>query len=234
MQQDQYYQPALSAVRENALMRTVFNWMAAGLAVSGLTAYFTANSPFLLNLIFGNSFMMFVLIIGELGMVFAISKGVNTMQVSTASTLFLLFSFINGLTLSAVLLAYTYESIATTFLVTAGTFGATSLYGYVTKKDLTSMGGLLMMALIGLIIASVVNIFMASSTLGWIITYAGILIFVGLTAYDTQKIKKLGLSLTPADGDQYGRISIVGALMLYLDFVNLFLLMLRILGGRRN
>jgi len=234
MQQDQYYQPALSAVRENALMRTVFNWMAAGLAVSGLTAYFTANSPFLLNLIFGNSFMMFVLIIGELGMVFAISKGVNTMQVSTASTLFLLFSFVNGLTLSAVLLAYTYESIATTFLVTAGTFGATSLYGYVTKKDLTSMGGLLMMALIGLIIASVVNIFMASSTLGWIITYAGILIFVGLTAYDTQKIKKLGLSLTPADGDQYGRISIVGALMLYLDFVNLFLLMLRILGGRRN
>ena len=234
MQQDQYYQPALSAVRENALMRTVFNWMAAGLAVSGLTAYFTANSPFLLNLIFGNSFMMFVLIIGELGMVFAISKGVNTMQVSTASTLFLLFSFVNGLTLSAVLLAYTYESIATTFLVTAGTFGATSLYGYVTKKDLTSMGGLLMMALIGLIIASVVNIFMASSTLGWIITYAGILIFVGLTAYDTQKIKKLGLSLTPADGEQYGRISIVGALMLYLDFVNLFLLMLRILGGRRN
>lgn len=234
MQQDQYYQPTISAVRENILMRTVFNWMTVGLAVSGLTAYFTASSPFLLNLIFGNSFMMFVLIIGELGMVFAISKGVNTMQVSTASTLFLLFSFVNGLTLSAVLLAYTYESIATTFLVTAGTFGATSLYGYVTKKDLTSWGGLLMMALIGLIIASVVNIFMASSTLGWIITYAGILIFVGLTAYDTQKIKKMGLTLTPADGDQYGRISIVGALMLYLDFVNLFLLMLRVLGGRRN
>lgn len=234
MQQDQYYQPTISAVRENILMRTVFNWMTVGLAVSGLTAYFTASSPFLLNLIFGNSFMMFVLIIGELGMVFAISKGVNTMQVSTASTLFLLFSFVNGLTLSAVLLAYTYESIATTFLVTAGTFGATSLYGYVTKKDLTSWGGLLMMALIGLIIASVVNIFMASSTLGWIITYAGILIFVGLTAYDTQKIKKMGLTLTPADGDQYGRISIVGALMLYLDFVNLFLLMLRVLGGRRS
>ncbi len=234
MQQEQYYQPSMSAVRENALMRTVFNWMAVGLAVSGFTAYFTANSPFLLNLIFGNSFMMFVLIIGELGMVFAISRGVNTMQVSTASTLFLLFSFVNGLTLSAVLLAYTYESIASTFLVTAGTFGATSLYGYVTKKDLTSMGGLLMMALIGLIIASVVNMFLASSTLGWVITYAGILIFVGLTAYDTQKIKKMGLTLTPADGDQYGRISIVGALMLYLDFVNLFLLMLRILGGRRN
>ncbi len=234
MQQDQYYQPSLSAVRENALMRSVFNWMAAGLVVSGLTAYFTASSPFLLNLIFGNSFMMFVLIIGELGMVFAISRGVNTMQVSTASTLFLLFSFVNGLTLSAVLLAYTSQSIASTFLVTAGTFGATSLYGYVTKKDLTSMGGLLMMALIGLIIASVVNMFMASSTLGWIITYAGILIFVGLTAYDTQKIKKMGLTLTPADGDQYGRISIVGALMLYLDFVNLFLLLLRILGGRRN
>ncbi len=234
MQQDQYFQPSLSAVRENALMRSVFNWMAAGLVVSGLTAYFTANSPALLNLIFGNSFMMFLLILGELGMVIAISRGVNTMQVSTASTLFLLFSFVNGLTLSAVLLAYTYESIASTFLITAGTFGATSLYGYVTKKDLTSMGGLLMMALIGLIIASVVNIFMASSTLGWIITYAGILIFVGLTAYDTQKIKKLGMTLTPADGDQYGRISIVGALMLYLDFVNLFLLMLRIFGGRRN
>jgi FtsH-binding integral membrane protein len=146
----------------------------------------------------------------------------------------MLFSFVNGLTLSAVLLAYTYESIATTFLVTAGTFGATSLFGYVTKKDLSSMGNFLFMALIGLIIASVVNMFLASSTMGWIITYVGILIFVGLTAYDTQKIKRLNATVSPADGESYGRLALIGALMLYLDFVNLFLLLLRVMGGRRN
>ncbi len=234
MQQDPYYQPSLAVTRENALLRAVYNWMVVGLGISGLTAYFTANSPAVLNLIFGNSFTMILLIVAELGMVYAISGGVRNLRASTATTLFMLFSFVNGLTLSAVLLAYTYESIATTFLVTAGTFGVTSLFGYVTKKDLSSMGNFLFMALIGLIIASVVNIFLASSTMGWIITYAGILIFVGLTAYDTQKIKKLNATVSPADGESYGRLALIGALMLYLDFVNLFLLLLRVMGGRRN
>ncbi len=234
MQQDPYYQPSLAATRENALLRAVYNWMVVGLGISGLTAYFTANSPAVLNLIFGNSFTMIILIVAELGMVYAISGGVRNLRASTATTLFMLFSFVNGLTLSAVLLAYTYESIATTFLVTAGTFGATSLFGYVTKKDLSSMGNFLFMALIGLIIASVVNMFLASSTMGWIITYVGILIFVGLTAYDTQKIKRLNATVSPADGESYGRLALIGALMLYLDFVNLFLLLLRVMGGRRN
>ncbi len=234
MQQDPYYQPSLAVARENALLRAVYNWMVVGLGISGLTAYFTANSPAVLNLIFGNSFTMILLIVAELGMVYAISGGVRNLRASTATTLFMLFSFVNGLTLSAVLLAYTYESIATTFLVTAGTFGATSLFGYVTKKDLSSMGNFLFMALIGLIIASVVNMFLSSSTMGWIITYVGILIFVGLTAYDTQKIKRLNATVSPADGESYGRLALIGALMLYLDFVNLFLLLLRVMGGRRN
>ncbi len=234
MQQDPFYQPSLAVTRENALLRAVYNWMVVGLGISGLTAYFTANSPAVLNLIFGNSFTMILLIVAELGMVYAISGGVRNLRVSTATTLFMLFSFVNGLTLSAVLLAYTYESIATTFLVTAGTFGATSLFGYVTKKDLSSWGNFLFMGLIGIIIASVVNIFLSSSTMGWIITYAGILIFVGLTAYDTQKIKRLNATVSPADGESYGRLALIGALMLYLDFVNLFLLLLRVMGGRRN
>jgi len=234
MQQDPFYQPSLVATRENALLRAVYNWMVIGLGISGLTAYFTASSPAVLNLIFGNSIVLILLVVAELGMVYAISGGVRNLRVSTATTLFMLFSFVNGLTLSAVLLAYTSESIATTFLVTAGTFGATSLFGYATKKDLTSWGNYLFMALIGLIIASLVNMFLASSAMGWIITYAGILIFVGLTAYDTQKIKKLNATVSPADGESYGRLALIGALMLYLDFVNLFLLLLRVMGGRRS
>jgi len=234
MNNDPYFQPSLAATRENALVRSVYNWMMIGLGVSGLTAYFTSNSPALLQMIYGNSLVLIVLIVAELGMVYAISGGVKSLSASTASTLFLLFSFINGLTLSSIFLIYTSESIATTFLITGVTFGATSLYGYVTKRDLTSWGGFLFMGLIGIIIASVVNIFLSSSMLGWAITYLGIFIFVGLTAYDTQKIRLLGQSISPADGERYGRLSLIGALMLYLDFVNLFLLLLRIFGGRRN
>ncbi len=234
MNTDPYYQPSLSITRENALVRSVYNWMMIGLGVSGLTAYFTSNSPALLQLIYGNSLVLILLIVAELGMVYAISGGVKSLSASTASTLFLLFSFINGLTLSSIFLIYTSESIATTFLITGVTFGATSLYGYVTKKDLTSWGGFLFMGLIGIIIASIVNIFLNSSMLGWAITYLGIFIFVGLTAYDTQKIRQLGQTISPADGERYGRLSLIGALMLYLDFVNLFLLLLRIFGGRRN
>ncbi len=234
MDQDPYYQQSLAITRENVLVRAVYNWMMIGLLVSGLTAYFSSNNPLILNLVFGNSFVLILLIIAELGMVYAISGGVKSMAASTATTMFLLFSFINGLTLAAIFLVYTYQSIATTFLVTGVTFGSTSLYGYVTKRDLTSMGSYLFMGLIGIIIASVVNFFVQSTMMGWIITYLGILIFVGLTAYDTQKIRRMGENISPADGERYGRMAIIGALMLYLDFINLFLLLLRILGGRRN
>lgn len=234
MNQDPYFQESLSLTKENALLRSVYNWMMLGLFVSGLTAYLTVHSPTVLSLVYGNSVMLFILIIAELGMVYAISGGVRNMQASTASTLFLLFSFLNGLTLSSIFIIYTAESITTTFLITGLTFGVTSFYGYSTKKDLTSWGSFLFMGLIGIIIASVVNIFVHSTALGWIISYIGVFIFVGLTAYDTQKIRKMGYEITPSAGEAYGRLSIIGALMLYLDFVNLFLMLLRIFGGRRS
>ncbi len=234
MNQDPFYQESLSITRENALLRSVYNWMMLGLLVSALTAYFTVHSPMVMNLVYGNSIVLILLIVAELGMVFAISGGVKKMQASTASTLFLLFSFINGLTLSAILLVYAPTAIAKTFLITALTFGITSFYGYTTKKDLTSWGSFLFMGLIGIIIASVVNIFIRSSAMDLIISYIGVLIFVGLTAYDTQKIRRLGMEITPSAGEAYGRLSIIGALMLYLDFVNLFLMLLRIFGGGRS
>jgi len=231
--QNQLNTQPLTAVQENTLLRSVYNFMMMGLAISGVTAWMTSNSPFILNLIFGNSLVFFGLIIAELVMVWKISRSIqSSMSASTASTMFLLFSFINGLVLASVFLAYTAESITATFFVTAVTFGATSFYGYVTKTNLSSIGNYLFMALIGLIIASVVNIFLQSSTMGWIITYAGILIFVGLTAYDTQKIKMLGQTIGTADGERFGKIAVMGALSLYLDFVNLFLLLLRVLGRR--
>jgi len=231
--QNQFNTQPLTAVQENTLLRSVYNFMMMGLAISGVTAWMTSNSPFILNLIFGNSLVFFGLIIAELVMVWKISRSIqSSMSASTASTMFLLFSFINGLVLASVFLAYTAESITATFFVTAVTFGATSFYGYVTKTNLSSIGNYLFMALIGLIIASVVNIFLQSSTMGWIITYAGILIFVGLTAYDTQKIKMLGQTIGTADGERFGKIAVMGALSLYLDFVNLFLLLLRVLGRR--
>jgi FtsH-binding integral membrane protein len=232
--QDYTKQQSLTAVQENTLLRSVYNFMMMGLAISGVTAWMASNSPFIINLIYGNSFVFFGLIIAELAMVWKMSRSIqSSMSASTASTLFLLFSFVNGLTLASVFMVYTAESITATFFVTAVTFGATSLYGYVTKTDLSSIGNYLFMALIGLIIASVVNIFLQSSAMGWIITYAGILIFVGLTAYDTQKIKVLGQTIGTSDGERFGKIAVMGALSLYLDFVNLFLLLLRVLG-RRN
>ncbi len=231
MNQDPFYQESLSIPRTNALLRSVYNWMMLGLLVSALTAYFTVHSPTVMSLVYGNSIVLILLIVAELGMVFAISGGVKKMQASTASTMFLLFSFLNGLTLSAILLVYSPSAIAKTFLITSLTFGITSFYGYSTKKDLTSWGSFLFMGLIGIIIASVVNIFIRSSAMDLIISYIGVLIFVGLTAYDTQKIRRLGMEITPSAGEAYGRLSIIGALMLYLDFVNLFLMLLRIFGG---
>ena len=235
MQNQFHAQPALTAVQENTLLRSVYNFMLLGLAISGFTAWLASNSDFMRSLLFGNSFTLILLIVAEFGMVIAISRSTMTsMAASTASTLFLLFSFVNGLTLSSIFLVYDLGSIATTFFVTAATFGATSLYGYVTKTNLSSIGNYLFMALIGLIIASVVNMFVASSALDWLITYAGILIFVGLTAYDTQKIKNISGKMAGIGGEQFGKIAILGALSLYLDFINIFLLMLRIFGGGRD
>ncbi len=225
---------ALPKTVENVLLRTVYNWMALGLFISAITAYVTTQSEWMLNIIFGNSYMFYILIFAELGLVIAISGAINKLSASTASGLFLLYSFLNGLTLSAILLVYTASSVFQVFLITALMFGAMSAYGYFTKSDLSSWGRYLFMGLIGIIIASVVNIFLANSTMDWLISFVGVIIFTGLTAYDTQKIKRMGEELIGADGERIGKVAILGALALYLDFINLFLMLLRFFGQRRD
>ena len=220
-----------SKLAQSTLIKNVYLWMTAALAITGITAMAVNNSYAMQQFIFGSRFMFFGLIIAELALVWYVSARIQSLSFTTATGLFMLYSFINGLTLSVIFLAYTTTSIASTFFVTAGTFGAMSLYGYFTKKDLTSLGNLLFMLLIGLIIATVVNIFWANSTLYWITTYAGIFIFVGLTAYDTQKITRLlsGQEIT----EESQKMARLGALSLYLDFINLFLYLLRIFGDRK-
>ncbi|MBN2013196.1 Bax inhibitor-1/YccA family protein [candidate division KSB1 bacterium] len=216
----------------NAFLMRVYNWMGLGLAVTALVSMMVASSPTLLQMIFGNSFLFFGLIIGELVLVVSMSAAINRIQASTAVMLFFLYSALNGLTLSFIFIAYTRASITSTFFITAATFGALSLYGYSTRRDLTAIGSFMYMGLIGIIIASVVNMFLHSSAVYWTITYLGVLIFVGLTAYDTQKIKQMALS-DFANEDMEQKASVIGALRLYLDFINLFLLLLRISGRRQ-
>jgi FtsH-binding integral membrane protein len=218
-------------LRQSSIITQVYAWMTAGLLVTGAVAAYTANSLALLNLIFGNPFAIWILFIAQIGMVIGLSAGIGRLAPGMASALFLIYSALNGLTLAAIFLVYTRESIAWTFFITAGTFGVMSLVGYTTKRDLTRMGSLLFMALIGLVLASIVNFFLRSTGLYWIITYAGVLIFIGLIAWDTQKIKRLSAQAT--DDVSARRIAILGSLMLYLDFINLFLFMLRIFGRRR-
>ena len=220
-------------VRVNEFIRSVYNWMGIGLALTGFVAFYVANTPALLNLILGNQILFFGLIIAELALVFTISARVHRMKASTATALFVLYSVLNGATLSFIFIIYTRSSIASTFFVCAATFIACSIYGWTTKRDLTSMGGFMMMGLIGIIIASLVNLFIRSSAMHMIISYIGVLVFVGLTAYDTQNLKTMAVT-QPADIDA-GAVrkgAILGALKLYLDFINLFLMLLRILGNR--
>ena len=215
-----------------SFINKVYAWMCLALAITGFVALRTVSSEAMMNLIFGSQFVVMGLFIVEIGLVVWLVSAINRISSNMAIGLFLLYSALNGLTLSVLLLIYTGASVATTFFITAGTFGAMSAYGYFTKKDLTSWGNLLFMALIGLIIASLVNIFLQSSGLYWILTYAGVLIFVGLTAYDTQKIKKMSLELD-IETEEGRKGAIMGALALYLDFINLFILLLRIFGNRR-
>lgn len=216
-----------------ALMRKVFVWMTLALAITGLTAYGVATSPTILSLIFSSKVTFFGLIIAEFALVFAISGAINRLSLSTATMLFILYSVINGATLSSIFFAFSVATIGKVFFITAGTFGAMALVGYTTKTDLTSMGKLLFMALLGIIIASVVNMFVASSGLDLILSYVGVLVFVGLTAYDTQKIKQMCQS-APDAGESAQKLALIGALSLYLDFINLFLYLLRIFGNNRD
>jgi len=211
----------------------VFNWMAIGLAVTGGVAFLTAESGMARTLVASPIF--FVLVLAELGMVFFLSARIDKLQPGTATGLFLGYSVLNGLTLSTIFLAYTHASIAGTFLVTAGMFGAMAVYGLVTKRDLSGMGSFMFMGLIGILLASVVNIFLHSSALYWAISAIGVLVFVGLTAYDVQKIKTIGEEGIMQQGEAAIRKgSIIGALALYLDFINLFLMLLRFFGGNRD
>ena len=217
----------------NEFVRSVYNWMAIGLALTGFVAFYVANSESMMRLIFGNKIIFFGLIIGELALVFTISARVQKIKASTATALFVLYAALNGATLSVIFLIYTRTSITSTFFICAATFITCSIYGMTTKRDLTSLGGFMAMGLIGIIIASVVNMFIGSYGIHMIISYIGVIVFVGLTAYDTQKLKTMALS-QPAglDAGVVRKGAILGALSLYLDFINLFLMLLRILGNR--
>ena len=215
------------------LMRKVYTWMALALALTGLTAFYCAHNTNIVYAIVTNQLLFWGLIIAEFAAVIYLTARIERMSFATAGIVFLFYSVLNGVLFSTIFLAYTMGSIASTFFITAGTFGAMSLVGYFIKKDLSAIGRFLMMALIGLIIATVVNIFIQSSGLMWICTYAGVLIFSGLTAYDTQKIKNMFLMHGAEMNESTMKLALMGSLTLYLDFINLFLYLLRIFGDRK-
>ncbi|CCG54446.1 Putative transmembrane protein of unknown function, Inner membrane family protein [Flavobacterium indicum GPTSA100-9 = DSM 17447] len=210
----------------------VYGWMCAALLATGLTAWYVAQSEEIIVALVTNKILFYGLLFGEILLVGYISRALPTMNVSMAKALFFLYAIANGLTLSLIFVIFTTTSIASAFFITAGTFAVMSVYGYYTKSDLTSMGKILMMALIGLVIASIVNIFMESTLLYWITSYVGVFIFTGLIAYDTQKIKEMNI-IGNEGTDEDTKESLMGALTLYLDFINLFLYILRIFGDRK-
>lgn len=214
-------------------MAQVYGWMTCGLLLTAFISWYAANTPAVMELVFANRMTFFGLVIAQLAVVFVLSGLVHKLSGAVATALFMLYSALTGLTLASIFLVYTYSSIASTFFVTAGMFGAMSFWGYTTKRDLSKMGSILFMALIGLLLASLVNFWLKSPALMWAITYIGVLVFVGLTAYDTQKLKAIGEQIDVRDKENLRRYSIMGALTLYLDFINLFLMLLRIFGNRR-
>src|SRR5918998_5455233 len=219
-------------LRQSSFLGQVYAWMTAGLLVTSAVAAYAASAPIVLNLIYGNPITIWILFAAQIGLVIGLSAAIDRLAPLAASGIFIAYAALNGLTLSAIFLVYTATSIAQTFLATAATFGAMSLYGATTKRDLSTIGNLLVMALIGLIIGSVINLFWANSVLYWLITYLGIAVFIGLTAWDTQEIKRM--SQQAYDDTTAQRAAIIGALKLYLDFINLFVLLLRIVGSRRE
>lgn len=215
-----------------SFMSRVYGWMSGALIVTGLVAYWVSITPEVLEIVFSSKLVFYGLLLAEILCVGYIVAAINKISASTATAIFVGYSVLNGLTLSVIFLAFTMASIASTFFITAGTFGVMSLYGYYTKRDLTSIGNLAFMALIGLIIASIVNLFVHNEMLYWITTYAGVLIFVALTAYDTQKIKQMNVIGNEGTEEDH-KEAIIGALTLYLDFINMFLYLLRIFGNRK-
>ncbi|HMA67961.1 MAG TPA: Bax inhibitor-1/YccA family protein [Desulfosalsimonadaceae bacterium] len=224
---------ARTQVQVNSFIRSVYNWMAIGLGLTGLIAFYLGSTEGMANFIRTHPMLFFGLIAAELGMVFYLSARIQKIQASTATALFVIYSALNGVTLSFIFIAYTTATITSTLFVCAATFVACSAYGFVTKRDLTSLGSFMFMGLIGIIVASLVNLLIQSSALTMIISYIGVLVFVGLTAYDTQKLKHMAMT-QPSDAEAgvIRKGAIMGALTLYLDFINLFLMLLYIMGGR--
>lgn len=222
-----------SKAAQSTLLRSVYVWMTLALVITGFVSMYVAQSYQLISFIFGNKLALWGMLIAELAVVFYLSARINSISFTKATVMFIIYSILNGATLASIFLVYTMSSIASTFFVAAGTFGVMALYGYVTKSDLTRIGNICLMALIGLIIATLVSMFWQNSMLQMIITYAGVILFVGLTAYDSQKIKRLltadGIEVT----EEIQKIALLGALTLYLDFINLFLYLLRLLGDRK-
>ncbi|MBW2654821.1 MAG: Bax inhibitor-1/YccA family protein [Deltaproteobacteria bacterium] len=222
-------------VKTNSFIRSVYNWMAIGLGLTGFTAYYVSHNEALVQLLYGTPGLIMMLIFAELGFVFFLSARIQKIKASTATALFTIYSILNGITLSFIFLSYTATSIVSTFMICAVTFLSCSVYGMVTKKDLTSLGGFMFMGLIGIIVASVVNIFLQSSAMQMIISYIGVVVFIGLTAYDTQKLKAMSTTIpNNATGAVIRKGALMGALTLYLDFINLFIMMLFIFGGNRD
>lgn len=219
--------------RVSSFMAGVYGWMCCALAITAGAAYYIAITPTVFTYIYTHPAVLIGLFIAQLALIIAITGLINRIQFSTALILFLLYSVMMGITMSSIFYVYTEGSIISTFLTTALMFGVMSLYGYVTKSDLTSMGSLSLMVLIGLIIGMVINMFLKSAQLDYILSGIGVVIFVLLTAYDTQKIKQLARSLL-VDQEMIGKITLLGALTLYLDFINLFLFLLRFMGNRRE
>jgi FtsH-binding integral membrane protein len=217
----------------STLMRKVYVWMSLALCITGLTAFYVASNATLMTAIASNKILFFGLIIGEIALVIGLTAAINRISFFNATLLFILYSVLNGVTMSFIFLAYTMSSIASTFFITAGTFCAMAFVGYATKKDLTRFGGFFLMAIIGLVIATVVNMFVASTMLDWIISYVGVFVFIGLTAYDSQKIKNMLMAYGTDVNEGTQKLALMGSLTLYLDFINLFIYLLRIFG-RRN
>ena len=232
LEQNNTYTISSSEAVAVGFMPKVYIWMTFGLLLTAITALVTISSETLINLIFGNQIVFYGLVFAQLGLVIGLSAAINKIKAFTATLMFLFYSALSGVTFASIFLVYTSTSIASAFFIASGTFGAMSVYGFVTKRDLTGFGSFLFMGLIGIIIASVVNWFLKSEVMHYVIGYVGVLVFVGLTAYDTQKIKRIGQAGF-ADGESRHKAAIIGALNLYLDFINLFLMLLRVMGTRR-
>jgi FtsH-binding integral membrane protein len=220
-----------TADRVSAFLWKVYGWMAVGLGLTALVAFAVASSPDLIRVLIGNRLVFFGLVIAELGLVFFMSARADRLAPGTAAGLFALYSALNGVTLSVILLAYTGESVTMTFVVTAGMFGALALFGSTTKRSLAGAGQFFMMGLIGIILASIVGMFWHNDALQFLISVVGVIVFTGLTAWDAQRLKQMALALPEG---QVGSYAVVGALSLYLDFINLFLMLLRFTGSRRE